>query len=179
MHCDLPATDRHERLACRLFDLRSAAWICHKSHRVRRNTRQVTEALGPSRDSAAGASHFSQFDGRLFVLVDRPEAAPTALPCFRGLLARLSKSGNIWPDAEQRDRQPNGNPSRTGRYGWGPVTGPFRRGSVTEVPRINFIEDDNFVRIKKTSPIDPVDKLQISNAWNPTRLATADVKISH
>jgi hypothetical protein len=31
-----------------------------------------------------------------------------------------------------------GNPSRTGRNGWGPVTGPFRRGSVTEVPPQEF-----------------------------------------
>jgi hypothetical protein len=30
------------------------------------------------------------------------------------------------------------NPSRTGRNGWGPVTGPFRRGSVTEVPPQEF-----------------------------------------
>src|SRR5580704_11169305 len=78
-HYGPSATDQHERSAWRFFGFRNAAWICHKSHRVRRNTRQVTEALGPSRDSAAGASHFSQFNGRLFVLVDQLEAAPTAL----------------------------------------------------------------------------------------------------
>jgi hypothetical protein len=31
-----------------------------------------------------------------------------------------------------------GNPSRTGGSGWGPGTGPFRRGSVTAAPRINL-----------------------------------------
>jgi hypothetical protein len=41
------------------------------------------------------------------------------------------------------------------------------------------MEDDNFVRTKKASPIDLVDKLQIRNAWNPTKPFTADVKISH
>jgi hypothetical protein len=51
-----------------------------------------------------------------------PYVAGVAPPRF--VLASASRDGQ------------NGNPSRTGRHGWGPVTGPFRRGSVTEVPRI-------------------------------------------
>jgi hypothetical protein len=43
-----------------------------------------------------------------------------------------------------------GNPSRTGRNGWGPVV-PRGGAVMQEAPQLNLSEDDNLVRIKKVA----------------------------